>query len=76
VTTLATNLLYGGQWLRRFAACEHREVIDAVKRAMAAALLWPSALVIHGMPLMRHVGRRCRWSSQQCASKECGRTAW
>lgn len=34
------------QRLLRFAACEHREVIYAIKQAAAAALPRPSALVL------------------------------
>ena len=36
------------QRLLRFAACEHREVIDAIKQATAVALPRPSVVVLHG----------------------------
>lgn len=47
------------QMLLRFAACEHREVIAAIKRVTAAAPPRPSVEYYMGMPSTQHAVRRC-----------------
>jgi len=64
------------QRLFRFAACEHREVIDAIKRATAAALPRPSV----GTAWTCHRGGM-RWGGALvwpavAPRTRCGRTAW
>lgn len=53
------------QRLLRFAACEHREVIDAIKRATAVALPRPSVVVLQRHAIGAACGETARWSGQR-----------
>jgi len=46
------------QQLLRFAACEHREVIDEIKQAMTAAPFRQNVSALNRMPSMRHAVSR------------------
>jgi len=56
------------QRLLRFAACEHREVIDANKRATAVALPLPSVLALQWHAIEAACGETARWSDPAMVS--------
>jgi hypothetical protein len=64
------------QRLLRFAACEYREVSDAIKQATVAAPSRSSVLVLHGMPSAWHAVRQRRWFGQRGASNGMLGIAW
>lgn len=65
------------QKLLRFAACEYREVIDAIKLGNVAALSQPNGLVLHWHAIDSARGEVAPLVRPVVALQTiCGRSAW